>query len=418
MDSCALYYIINGEKSDDFNNPNRLHIPRASATVGGVCEILKAAYYPGQPVALGLALDGNVYNSSKPEDAIHPVPVDNPNQVLIVKVAHSNPSLVPTLPHVTNLLKWLEAHGLDSPSIVDVLLRNRVTLEQLKHVKDQDLINMGIREWGSRIALLEAVPRDSIRSGNITQLLLAGGGSGGDAADHGDHPTKKRGRPSHGNGHDGEPAAKKFKRPSAPLTITKIKELDFLCEEPRVPITTGSVVTALDAEQKGFIEYRIKDEGEGEWVVSWEAKDGTHYGNLGAFFKSVTGRKGFSFKHGNWDEIFFQRTPKDEKFTLNEIKFLLEGPKKLTPPYFFFSMEQKRLFPSKPTKVLSEEWKLLSDEARKVYQDLELADRKRYEEHKVLWQVMKERCVKVLGYDPFEGEVPENAAVEEGGEGV
>ena len=60
-------------------------------------------------------------------------------------------------PHTVALVRWLEANGLDSPDLVSILVAQRITFDNMKYLKDTDLIQMGIREWGSRIALLEAI---------------------------------------------------------------------------------------------------------------------------------------------------------------------------------------------------------------------------------------------------------------------
>jgi len=51
---------------------------------------------------------------------------------------------------------WLQNNGFDS-DLINIFQQNKITVENLKYLKESDLISFGIKEWGTRISILEAI---------------------------------------------------------------------------------------------------------------------------------------------------------------------------------------------------------------------------------------------------------------------
>lgn len=48
-------------------------------------------------------------------------------------------------------------HSLDTDEIVNIFAKNRIHLDNFHHLTEQDLIKLGVSQWGSRISILEAI---------------------------------------------------------------------------------------------------------------------------------------------------------------------------------------------------------------------------------------------------------------------
>eukprot|EP01126_Amoeba_proteus_P034820 TRINITY_DN3487_c0_g1_i6.p2 TRINITY_DN3487_c0_g1~~TRINITY_DN3487_c0_g1_i6.p2 ORF type:complete len:107 (+),score=22.14 TRINITY_DN3487_c0_g1_i6:528-848(+) len=55
------------------------------------------------------------------------------------------------------MTNWLTSNGLDTAETVNIFSQNRIYLENMHHLQEQDLLKMGITEWGSRISIMDAI---------------------------------------------------------------------------------------------------------------------------------------------------------------------------------------------------------------------------------------------------------------------
>jgi hypothetical protein len=88
-------------------------------------------------------------------DSTRSVPVDDRHNIISVKITPSEGAGKLFSPAAIALTNWLTACRLES--LIEPLLKQRVTLDLLKFLKEADLINMGIRDWELRLGLLDAV---------------------------------------------------------------------------------------------------------------------------------------------------------------------------------------------------------------------------------------------------------------------
>ena len=62
-------------------------------------------------------------------------------------------------PHPTHRLvhTWITAQGVTDPEALQQLEEQKVTLDNMKYLKDNDLVSFGISNWTVRMAILEAI---------------------------------------------------------------------------------------------------------------------------------------------------------------------------------------------------------------------------------------------------------------------
>jgi hypothetical protein len=59
---------------------------------------------------------------------------------------------------------------LDTPEILNVFQQRRMTLDNMKFMSDTDLHAIGIQDWGTRIAIIEAI--NKFYAQNLPNLMM------------------------------------------------------------------------------------------------------------------------------------------------------------------------------------------------------------------------------------------------------
>jgi len=158
--TAAIYFCFVDDKYDKTSDPNKLVLARAQPTVSDLCSTLKALFFPEQDVTLTATFSqgGSVPPGSieYQETSQISVPVNDRNNVVILKTRYAESSSKLN-PQTIQILHWLQGNNLDTPEIVNLFLQHRIVLDNIKFLKDSDLINLGVKEWGTRIAILEAI---------------------------------------------------------------------------------------------------------------------------------------------------------------------------------------------------------------------------------------------------------------------
>jgi len=173
--TAAIYFCFVDDKYDKTSDPNKitLLLParqqlsqenkvmiRDQPTVSDLCSTLKALFFPDQEVTLTATFSqgGTVPPGSVeyPETSHVTVPINDRSNVVILKTRYAESSSKLN-PQTIQILHWLQGNNLDTPEIVNLFLQHRIVLDNIKFLKDSDLINLGIKEWGTRIAILEAI---------------------------------------------------------------------------------------------------------------------------------------------------------------------------------------------------------------------------------------------------------------------
>eukprot|EP01126_Amoeba_proteus_P043028 TRINITY_DN4696_c0_g1_i4.p1 TRINITY_DN4696_c0_g1~~TRINITY_DN4696_c0_g1_i4.p1 ORF type:complete len:104 (+),score=12.52 TRINITY_DN4696_c0_g1_i4:373-684(+) len=65
-------------------------------------------------------------------------------------------------PQHLQVLQWLQANNLSNQEIVDVFYREKITMDNMKYLKDLDLQRFGISQWETRVAILNATQKYSL----------------------------------------------------------------------------------------------------------------------------------------------------------------------------------------------------------------------------------------------------------------
>lgn len=55
------------------------------------------------------------------------------------------------------VIEWLKERGLDTPELVEIVKRERITVDNMKYLKDSDLMRFEVNDWNLRIKLLTCI---------------------------------------------------------------------------------------------------------------------------------------------------------------------------------------------------------------------------------------------------------------------
>jgi len=157
--TAAIYFtFVEDEAAEDKASvPNKLVLARAAPTVSDLCSTLKALFFPLQDVILTATFAANEFPYAENSSVV--VPVNDRNNVVAVSVKHrySDSVLKMLNPQILTTLQWLQSNNLDTPEILNLFQQHRMTLDNMKFLSDTDLIALGIQDWGTRIAIIEAI---------------------------------------------------------------------------------------------------------------------------------------------------------------------------------------------------------------------------------------------------------------------
>eukprot|EP01124_Arcella_intermedia_P025550 TRINITY_DN4586_c0_g1_i1.p1 TRINITY_DN4586_c0_g1~~TRINITY_DN4586_c0_g1_i1.p1 ORF type:complete len:281 (-),score=64.63 TRINITY_DN4586_c0_g1_i1:565-1377(-) len=241
--TAAIYFCFVDDKYDKPSDPNKLILARGSPTVSDLCSTLKVLFFPGHEVTLSATfVQGNqCVPSEYPENSPIPVPVNDRSNVVLLKTRYvENP---PKLNAQTiQILQWLQANNLESHEIVNAFLQNRIVLDNMKNLKDADLINFGIKDWGTRIAILEAINKYFTLLPSFLDPVH-GGMTRSSAFPSSVNPAIVPAIPMENHFNQLQnPVFISNKRSKTPTSKKKIrfKDLDVLVNDPLIPVDIGA----------------------------------------------------------------------------------------------------------------------------------------------------------------------------------
>jgi len=149
-----VYFVFADDALDDEAHPNKLLMPRAQAAASEFTSLVKNIFFPGQDVAITLTFNMAGSRLELPGESATAIPMDNRANVIRVHAAFQEDASKVTTQAIL-LAAWLQSNNLGH--LAEPLVQHRVTIDLLQYLKETDLAAMGIHDWGTRIALLEAI---------------------------------------------------------------------------------------------------------------------------------------------------------------------------------------------------------------------------------------------------------------------
>jgi len=62
-------------------------------------------------------------------------------------------------PQLIEMRNWLDANQLGTNEIINVFQQQKINLENMKYLKDSDLISFGITDWNIRMSILDSIQK-------------------------------------------------------------------------------------------------------------------------------------------------------------------------------------------------------------------------------------------------------------------
>jgi len=157
--TAAVFFCFLDDKIDKQEQPNRLILARIAPTVADVCSTIRALFFVDQDVALSCSFMNNGTIQEFPENSPNPVPCNDRNSVVLIKSRFQEGGSKMSA-QALQIASWLQQNGIENPDIISVFQKQKVTVENMKFLKDTDLQHhFGITHWETRIAILEAIQK-------------------------------------------------------------------------------------------------------------------------------------------------------------------------------------------------------------------------------------------------------------------
>eukprot|EP01124_Arcella_intermedia_P018123 TRINITY_DN25093_c0_g1_i1.p1 TRINITY_DN25093_c0_g1~~TRINITY_DN25093_c0_g1_i1.p1 ORF type:complete len:234 (+),score=65.04 TRINITY_DN25093_c0_g1_i1:32-733(+) len=156
--TAAIYFVFYDDKFDKTEHPNKLILARSLPTVADVCSTMKMIFFNGQDVVLSCAFTQGdsvqEYNENSPVG----VPVNERGNVIIIKNRYQEGASKIT-PQSLQVSQFLQQNNIDNVEILNIFQKQKVTLDNMKYLKDTDLQTFGITHWETRMAILDAIQK-------------------------------------------------------------------------------------------------------------------------------------------------------------------------------------------------------------------------------------------------------------------
>jgi len=157
--TAAVFFAFLDDKFDKQEQPNRLILARLQPTVADVCSTIRALFFVDQDVVLTCSFVVNGALQEFQESSQNTVPANDRNSVLLIKSRFQEGGSKMSA-QALQIASWLQQNGLAVPDIVSVFQKQKVTVENMKFLKDTDLQqHFGIQHWETRIAILDAIQK-------------------------------------------------------------------------------------------------------------------------------------------------------------------------------------------------------------------------------------------------------------------
>jgi hypothetical protein len=272
--TAAIYFCFYDDKFDKTEHPNKLILARTVPTVADVCSTMKALFFQGQDVVLHCTfMSANGGLQEYPENSQNPVPTNDRANVILIKSRYQEGASKIT-PQSMHVVQFLQQNNLDDIDIITIFQKQKVTLDNMKYIKDTDLQNFGITMWETRMAILEAIQKYYMPIAAPSSEMDSPAVQTSDDEISPPRDSKRRVSTEH-NG------SKKFKTEKR----LQVKDLEVLVNDPIVPVNEGTTVYCENSPIRGVIILNEDD----KHVIEWQHNNKKRTGTLSAFFKAVTG---------------------------------------------------------------------------------------------------------------------------------
>jgi len=319
------------------------------------------------------------------ELSLSAVPINDKNNVVLLKATYMQGGSK-LIPQQLQILHWLQANNLDSPEVTSIFLQHKITLDNMKYLKDVDLIAFGIKDWGTRIAMLEAVNKyfaflptmNMDVQGTMRQNVIDQVGQMQEAN------LKRKYEPRLPM--DYLPS-KRAKTPPQKKRI-RFKDLDVLVNDQLIPVDIGSTVTCHGSNLRGTVALNKQKKP----VIEFSIKGKKHSSTIAQFYKAATGDP-LQAKGDSWTKIYFSDKHTSVPRSLEELKYIIKGPKKAVSAFLYFSKEIRGTLPKSAdfAKRSGDMWKDLTEDKRQKYRIREIEDKDRFNREKTHWSLLTQQ---------------------------
>lgn len=179
----------------------------------------------------------------------------------------------------------------------------------------------------------------------------------------------------------------------------RFTNVDDLVKSPSTPIEVGMRIQCTLNDVEGV----IMQDHQGKAYIQYSHEGVMKNGSITQFYKHIT-QKAFS-KSIHWSQIVFINSRTSEKVSLEDVKFLLEGPRKVMSAFMYFSNEMRELYKNKMTsrnivKMCGTLWNSMDESKKKTYKEKEEIDRERFFRQKQEWSsLLSDRSLGSMSND-------------------
>eukprot|EP01126_Amoeba_proteus_P055401 TRINITY_DN6870_c0_g3_i8.p1 TRINITY_DN6870_c0_g3~~TRINITY_DN6870_c0_g3_i8.p1 ORF type:complete len:285 (+),score=59.32 TRINITY_DN6870_c0_g3_i8:568-1422(+) len=273
----------------------------------------------------------------------------------------------------------------------------------MKYLNEDDLQTLGIRDWGTRLAL-----RESIRQYFSNKKKNIGTGISLMSAPTNVLPQLSSpranmiGSPSITNENS---LKRSITAVTSPTTISqskkmklgkkkiKFKDLEVLVSDPLIPVFVGTIVHCTGSNLKA--EIVLNKHKKPMLKALSDAKEQLF--TVPQFYTHATGHR-LQAKGDSWSQVFFMDSNGGPSRSLSDLKWLIEGPKKAVSAFLYFSKEIRDTLPKNDfARKSGDLWKSLTEEKKQKYKMLEDADKIRFQREKAEWIKVHEAHRQAMG---------------------
>jgi len=293
-------------------------------------------------------------------------------------------------PQLIEMRNWLDANQLGTNEIINVFQQQKINLENMKYLKDSDLISFGITDWNIRMSILDSIQKYFAMSpmlgfGNLSDHSISFPST---SYQYIQPQTIQSQTPHVGTKRKMEDQYIDNLNPSKKLRTSfnrlqkpkvKYKDLEALVLNPSIPVDIGTIVQCSDSTVVGTVDENKHKKPIIKYMIDGNKLSGT----ISQFYKNTTG-KPLQEKGESWSNIFFTQGHSGISRSLEDIKYLDKGPKKVISAYLFFAKEVRDTVPKTEdfAKNIGELWRNLPENEKQKYKSLEKLDKIRYSKEK------------------------------------
>eukprot|EP01125_Pyxidicula_operculata_P013711 TRINITY_DN4553_c0_g1_i3.p1 TRINITY_DN4553_c0_g1~~TRINITY_DN4553_c0_g1_i3.p1 ORF type:complete len:310 (-),score=47.70 TRINITY_DN4553_c0_g1_i3:43-972(-) len=300
------------------------------------------------------------------------------------------------------MLQWLHSVNLDVPEIISCFQQNQITLDNMKYLKDADLLSIGIKDWGTRISILEAINKYYCPYIPMMDMQTAAGRQPSydsmafEAAAPAQADSLKRKL---------DPSTTAFpnKKPKLNQINKKrirFKDLDVLVNDSLIPVEIGSTVMCEGSNTRGTVVLNKQKKPTIEYLIRGKKCTGT----IAQYFKAATGEP-LQAKGESWTKIFFTDPTTNSTRSLADLKYLIKGPKKAVSAFLWYSKEIRDELPKTAdfAKRSGDMWKNLPEDRKQKYKIKEMEDKERFNREKMVWTMLTTQLQQEKGITDLSG---------------